>query len=53
MSTATNAVPSPCAATDAEVTRTYDRAQLESLWLEHSGGTVYLMYPVGHTVPSL
>ena len=46
-------VNDPAAATDSEVTRTYDRAQLESLWLEHSGGTVYLMYPAGHTVPSL
>jgi hypothetical protein len=46
-------VNDPAAATDAEVTRTYDRAQLESLWLENSGGTVYLVYPVGHTVPSL
>jgi hypothetical protein len=31
-----------------EVQRTYDRAQLETLWLEHSGGTVYLMYPAGN-----
>jgi hypothetical protein len=31
-----------------DVQRTYDRAQLESLWLEHSGGTVYLMYPAGN-----
>jgi hypothetical protein len=35
------------------VQRTYDRTQLESLWLEHSGGTVYLMYPPGHAVPDL
>jgi hypothetical protein len=33
---------------DAAVQRTYNRAQLETLWLEKSGGTAYLMYPVGH-----
>ena len=33
---------------DAFVQRTYNRAQFESLWLEKSGGTAYLMYPVGH-----
>jgi hypothetical protein len=36
-----------------DVQRTYDRTQLESLWLEHSGGTVYLMYPPRHAVPDL
>lgn len=46
-------VNDPAAADDASVTRTYDRAQLESLWLEHSGGTVYLIYPPGHAVPAL
>jgi hypothetical protein len=30
------------------VQRTYPRAQLETQWLETSGGTAYLMYPVGH-----
>jgi hypothetical protein len=33
---------------DTAVQRTYNRAQLESLWLEKSGGTAYLMYPTGH-----
>jgi hypothetical protein len=33
---------------DEFVQRTYNRAQLEMLWLEHSGGTAYLMYPAGH-----
>jgi hypothetical protein len=28
-------------------------AQLESLWLQHSGGTVYLIYPVGQALPPL
>ncbi len=46
-------VNDPAAASDGEVQRTYDREELESLWLEHSGGTVYLMYPVGRVVPEL
>ena len=33
---------------DEGVQRTYDRTQLETLWLEKSGGTVYLMYPTDH-----
>ncbi len=41
------------AATDAAVQRTYTRAQLERLWLEHSGGTVYLIYPPGHAIPRM
>ncbi|MEN9201633.1 MAG: peptidase C39 family protein [Thermostichus sp. DG_1_6_bins_120] len=44
-------VNDPAAKTDAEVRRTYPRAQLESLWLEHSGGTVYLIYPPNWPVP--
>jgi hypothetical protein len=43
----------PAAASDAEVQRTYNRTQLETLWLENSGGTVYLIYPPGHAVPGL
>jgi hypothetical protein len=35
----------PAARTDGEVRRTYPRSELESLWLEHSGGTAYLIYP--------
>jgi hypothetical protein len=46
-------VNDPAAATDSEVQRTYNRAQLETLWLESSGGTVYLIYPPGHAVPEL
>jgi hypothetical protein len=46
-------VNDPAAATNEDVTRTYRRAQLESLWLEHSGGTSYLIYEPGTTVPSL
>lgn len=41
------------AATNGTVQRTYARAQLEKLWLEHSGGTVYLLYPPGHVVPRM
>ena len=43
----------PAAATDDEVQRTYDREELETVWLENSGGTVYLIYPADHNVPSL
>jgi hypothetical protein len=46
-------VNDPAAATNEDVTRTYARAQLESLWLEHSGGTSYLIYEPGTPVPSL
>jgi hypothetical protein len=34
------------------VRRVYPRAQLEHLWLTHSGGTVYLIYPSGTATPS-
>jgi hypothetical protein len=30
------------------VRRVYNRADFESLWLSHSGGTVYLIYPFDH-----
>lgn len=38
-------VNDPAASTDAAVQRTYQRSQLEKLWLQHSGGTVYLIHP--------
>lgn len=41
----------PAAAADDAVRIVYDRATLERLWLTHSGGTVYLIYPKGHPVP--
>ncbi|MFS8858325.1 peptidase C39 family protein [Synechococcus sp. H55.7] len=41
----------PAAKTNEEVRRTYRRDQLESLWLAHSGGTVYLIYPRGWPIP--
>jgi len=34
------------------VRRVYDRARFESLWLTHSGGTVYLIHPSGQASPS-
>jgi hypothetical protein len=46
-------VNDPAAPANESVQRTYRRAQLERLWLEHSGGTVYLIYPPGHAVPGL
>jgi hypothetical protein len=42
----------PAAASDDAVRIVYDRATLERLWLSHSGGTVYLIYPKGHAIPS-
>jgi hypothetical protein len=42
----------PAAASDADVQRTYLRTEWEALWLKASGGTVYLIYPAGATVPS-
>jgi hypothetical protein len=44
-------VNDPAAPSNATVRRTYQRSQLESLWLERSGGTVYLIYPPGWPVP--
>ena len=44
-------VNDPAAADDVSVQRTYPRAQLEELWLEHSGGTVYAIYPAGWPIP--
>ncbi len=41
-------VNDPAAKTDAAVQRTYRRDQLETLWLQHSGGTVYIIAPEGH-----
>jgi hypothetical protein len=35
----------PAAPRDSAVRRTYPRAQLEALWLSHSGGTAYVIAP--------
>lgn len=45
-------VNDPAAASDSAVRIVYDREILEDLWLSHSGGTVYLIYPKGHAVPA-
>jgi hypothetical protein len=46
-------VNDPASPTDASVQKTYLRSEFEALWLEASGGTVYLIYPAGRNVPAL
>ncbi len=46
-------VNDPAAADDAGVRLTYNRQQLEAVWLANSGGTVYLIFPPGHQIPEL
>ncbi len=46
-------VNDPAAQRDQDVKRTYNRQELETLWLEYSGGTVYLVYPRSQQVPAL
>jgi peptidase C39-like protein len=46
-------VNDPASPADATVQRTYLRSELEPLWLQASGGTVYLIYPQGTSVPAL
>jgi hypothetical protein len=46
-------VNDPASPADASVQRTYLRSEFEPLWLEASGGTVYLIYPPGMPVPTL
>jgi hypothetical protein len=43
-------VNDPAAKGDA-VRRTYNRAELENIWVGHSGGTAYLAYPPGWSTP--
>ncbi|HWR67266.1 MAG TPA: C39 family peptidase [Bellilinea sp.] len=38
-------VNDPAAALDEDVQRTYNRAELEAVWLTNSGGTVYIIEP--------
>lgn len=45
-------VNDPASPTDAEVQRTYLRSEFEPLWLQASGGTVYLIYPLDHSLPA-
>ncbi len=42
----------PAGASDGEVRRTYPRADFEALWLDHSGGTAYVIHPPNHPVPA-
>ena len=46
-------VNDPAAPTNEDVQRTYNRAELETVMLQSSGATVYLIYPQGHPVPEL
>jgi hypothetical protein len=45
-------VNDPAAPSNERVQRTYLRSEFEPLWLQASGGTVYLIYPEGNTVPN-
>jgi hypothetical protein len=45
-------VNDPAAPSNARVRVVYNRAIFESLWLKHSRGTVYLVYPKGHPIPT-
>jgi hypothetical protein len=38
---------------DDDVQHMYLRSEFEHLWLEASGGTVYLIYPEGYPAPSI
>ena len=44
-------VNDPAGKGDGAVRRTYRRAELENVWLGHSGGTAYLAYPPGWSTP--
>jgi hypothetical protein len=46
-------VNDPASGSDASVQHTYLRSEFEPLWLQASGGTVYLIYPAGAAVPDL
>lgn len=42
----------PAVFTNAEATKTYGRADFESVWLGGSAGIVYVIYPQGTTLPT-
>jgi hypothetical protein len=46
-------VNDPASPANESVQRTYLRSELEPLWLQASGGTVYLIYPQDWSVPTL
>jgi hypothetical protein len=43
----------PSAPQDSPVQRVYLRQEFEPLWLQASGGAVYLIYPAGKAVPPI
>lgn len=43
----------PAAASDAQVQITYNRADLQNVWLNGSNGTVYVIYPNGWATPTV
>jgi hypothetical protein len=45
-------VNDPASPDNESVQRTYLRSELEPLWLQTSGGTVYLIHPQGASVPA-
>jgi hypothetical protein len=45
-------VNDPASATRRHVRRTYDRAQLERIWLDASGGLAYVITDADHPLPS-
>jgi hypothetical protein len=45
-------VNDPAAPDNASVSRTYDRAQFEDAWLNHSGGIVYVIHPAAAALPA-
>jgi hypothetical protein len=42
----------PAVPTDADVTKVYDRADFENVWLGGSAGIVYVIYPAGRALPA-
>ena len=45
-------VNDPAGKGEGQLRRTYRRAELENVWLGHSGGTAYLVYPPGWSTPA-
>ena len=46
-------VNDPAFSTDATVETTYNRADLQNVWLSASNGTAYVIYPEGWSVPTM
>ncbi|HEX6074272.1 MAG TPA: C39 family peptidase [Micromonosporaceae bacterium] len=42
----------PFAPSDAQVRKTFGRAEFESVWLNHSGGVTYVIHPPGVPLPA-